>query len=366
MSMPFDSGSVSFTICKIAHPIPSDLLNRFDANKAHSLASVLDEPQYGWVSGRHLLEERIDDLTAFAGGYLHLNLRIAQRKVPSSLFKARCAMHELAVIEERNLDYVPRKQRKEIREMVKDDLLKEVPPTLKGLPFVLDANGGWLYLGATSQKQVELFFEHFYTAMGFEPVPLTPALAAESLFNISEEALAPLDFAAGAPAAAEPTPGRDFLTWLWYSQEAEGGMVEIPDYGQFAFMLDGPLVFAADGQGALETVVRKGNPTQSAEAQAALRVGKKLRQAKLVLARDKESWTCTLDADEFTFRSLSLPNGEEMDAGSQFQERVMFLAMFRQVFFELYRRYTEIAVDPGAVRRHTDAFAAWVEERTGR
>ena len=36
----------------------------------------------------------------------------------------------------------------------------------------------------------------------------------------------------------EYSPGRDFLTWLWYFSEEEGGEVNVKGYEKFAMMID--------------------------------------------------------------------------------------------------------------------------------
>ena len=106
-----------------------------------------------------------------------------------------------------------------------------------------------------------------------------------------------------------------------------------------SMMIDGPLSFISDGEGSFETVVRKGNPLKSAEARAALNVGKKLKKAKLIFCRADEIWTAGFDADNFTFSSVSLPEGEEMDYASRFAERVNNLHIFKAVFNSFYRHF---------------------------
>ena len=90
--MPFDRGTFSLSILKLTGDLPSDALEKLDAMKAGKLDEVKDEQQVGWVSGRHLLERRIDEETAFLGGHIYLNLRTAQRKVPSALLNAEAKM----------------------------------------------------------------------------------------------------------------------------------------------------------------------------------------------------------------------------------------------------------------------------------
>ena len=341
--MPFDRGSFSCRVCHLDRPLPKDALERFAAKAAGGLDAVREEPQLGWVSGRHLLETRIDEETAITGGHLHLCLRQAVRKIPPALLRAECRLVELAAQKEAGTSSVNRKERKRIREEVTTRMLPQMPPQLGGTPFVVEAATSRLYLGATSDRQLDAFLGLFSDTLGFDPVPLTAEIAARDLFQVDPDSLPRLLFAPDRPqnAGAEQSPlGRDFLTWLWFLREETGGNLPKSAHGEFAFELDGPLVFAGDGPDAQELVIRKGAPTSSAEAQAALLAGKKLKRAKLTIARARtEVWSVTVDADKFIFRGLRLPDGEALEEHAAFAERIISLHLFQALFYALFERY---------------------------
>ncbi len=360
--MPFDSGTQSVTFCYMPKEFPKDAVERFAAKRAGNLNSVMDEPQIGWVSGRHLLENRIDDDTATCGGYLHLHLRTAVRKIPSALFKAECRIEELALMQANNSFAISRKQKKEIRETVTERLLKDMPPSLSGIPFVVDPNHQTLLLGAVSQRQIDSFLGFLYETVGFEPIPLFPETLIEHVFDKNIRDLNSLSFTSDpGKVDDEPAIGRDFATWLWYFQEEEGGTFDVNGLGQFAIAIDGPLTFAAESSAAMESVVRKGMPTISAEAKAALRVGKKLTRAKYNITRGKETWTFTLDADSFALRSVKLPDGEELDPMSHFQERILFFNILRETFNTLFGKFLEQIEDTDRANALQDKVIAWAE-----
>ncbi|HAR67070.1 MAG TPA: hypothetical protein DCR55_12780 [Lentisphaeria bacterium] len=361
--MPFDAGTISFTICKLARDLPDEVVDGFAAHAARSLETVTDEPRFGWVTGRHLLDTNIEEHTAKAGGHLHLCLQSAVRRIPSSLFKAECRIRELAYMADKDADFVPRKVRQEIKDEVTDFLLPDMPPTVSGIPFVVDQNRGLMYLGATSVKQVDTFLEHFYEAQKIEPVPLTPEFASEIEFGVNPDTFLPMTFSPEVQLDPDGYFGRDFLTWIWYYQDTQKGTFEVGDLGEFGVMIDGPLTFAAEGPGALESVARKGTPTRSAEAKAAMSVGKRLRLASVIIARDQDVWTCTLDADTFAFKGMKLPDtGEALDSDSRFMERVMQLDIFRQAFFALYKLYVEVASDKEKSAELAPKLKAWVQD----
>ena len=366
--MAFSNGPITTSVCLLPNELPEGAVERFAARAAKALDAVGAEPETGWVSGRHLLETQIDEQTAYAGGYLHLSLRVTERKIPGALLRAHCRMRELAW-EAENGREPGRKQRKAIREEVTEQLLPEMPPQIRGIPFVVDANDHKLYLGTPSLKMEDLFLESFRETIGFEPVPLTPETYVAVIRELEVEDLHRLVFTPTPDQACEAEGcelGRDFLTWLWFLQE-EVGEVSLKKYGRFAVMIDGPLLLAATGNGAMESIVRRGSPTVSAEAKAALMVGKKLKKAKLFLRHDNgDLWSTTVDADRFVFSSLHLPEGEAMDPHAVFEERVTSLYYFQRAFYGLFDQFLDEVRVPAQAAALEKRLQEWVARRESR
>ena len=67
--------------------------------------------------------------------------------------------------------------------------------------------------------------------------------------------------------------------------------------------------------------------------------GKKLRFARILFARGEETWTFSLDADRFVFRGLKVPKGEAMGQEGRFQERMMSIEQFRNIFVAFFGRF---------------------------
>ncbi len=340
--MPFESGSTALTICNLSAKLPKDYLERLAANSAGKLDDVKEEPQFGWVSGRHLLENEIDENTAICGGHLYINLRKAERKIPSSLLKAICRREELAYMQANDTAAVPSKERKRIRlEAIERNLMK-MPPSISALPFVVDTALNVLYAGTGSLKQLDNLIALFHKSLDVEPVPLSVNEMMVKLMKGAETDLPSLSFCGASGKDADPVPARDFLTWLWFLTEETGGKIKTP-CGDFEAMIEGPLTFAfasSEAKGAAESTVKKGGcPQVSAEAKAALAVGKKLRKAKLTITRGSEIWSGTFDADKLSFSGLSLPEGEEMERNSRFAERVDRLHVLHvalEAYFKLF------------------------------
>ena len=365
--MPFDQGNLTFRICRMPEAMPEDAVKKFAEHAGQPLEMVHDEPMWGWVSPRHLLDCNITEETIKTAGYYHLCLRQAERKIPASLLTAECRLEELSRMAAAGTDHINKKERKTIKEEVQQRLLPDMPPQLSGIYFVIDEAEKLLFTTATSQHALDIFLSMFNKTFGFEPIPLNPDLIATDMYGIAPEDVPGICI---SPNMKQPqgegngTLGENFLTWLWFYQEQRGGVLPPSKLGEFALMIDGPLTFVSEGSGALESVVRKGTPTISAEAKAALMVGKKLKSAKFILARDQnQEWSCTLDAEEFTFRGLKLPEGEAMDHDSIFEERMTNLFIFHSAFFGLFEKFLREMTDPAKAEEYQTKAREWVANK---
>ena len=361
--MPFESGSTALTICSLSEKMPKDFLARLAKYSAGKLDDVRDEPAIGWVSGRHLLESDINEMTSLCGGHLYVNLRKAERKIPAQLLKAICRREELAYMQANDTILVPKSERRRIKEDAVERNLMKMPPSIGATPIVVDMAQNVMYVGSASLKTLDLIAAEFLKAMEIEPIPLTIRELMFKLFKLGETDLPLLSFN-GRPGG-EAVPGRDFLTWLWYYSETSEGQIKVGDLGVFNLIIEGPLTFACasdDAPGATESVVKKGCPQMSAEAKAALSVGKKLKKAKILLARgDADKWTFAFDADTFTMTGLKLPETESQELNTRFEERVIFLNILQQALAEYFKKFASDIMS--GEKNVLDKIIKWASER---
>jgi hypothetical protein len=105
--------------------------------------------------------------------------------------------------------------------------------------------------------------------------------------------------------------GQEFLTWLWFRADTRDATFELSDRRRLGVALDDYLAFAAADDDQTEQTLRRGLPTASAEAAAALRNGRVLRRAKLILAVGEATWTATLDGPTMTLSGVRGPDDSE-------------------------------------------------------
>ncbi|MBL9079646.1 MAG: hypothetical protein JNL08_19235 [Planctomycetes bacterium] len=105
--------------------------------------------------------------------------------------------------------------------------------------------------------------------------------------------------------------GEEFLTWLWFRWEADGGEFALPGGRVVGVALDDFLSFAAPSEDETEQTLRRGLPTRTAEARTALRQGRRLRKARLLIGEGSRQWAATLDAPTLTLNGVRLPEDAE-------------------------------------------------------
>ncbi len=339
--MPFENGTVNVAFFKYDGELPENLVDIFANRRACDECMITDEPHFGWVAGSRLLDNQIDEGSISHGSFYYLTLRRAERKIPASYLNALCRAEEHAAQVTRQLDFIPKKLKTEIKEDIIDKNLMKMPPSLSGIPMVISPVDKMIIVGATSAAQQDLFVEHFFTATGIEPLPITPAYWLDKNFQKTEVDVPVIEFA--KDIVDDTNIGRDFLTWLWYFSEVEG-KISHETYGEFDIMLEGPLTMAAatDSLGSAETVIKNGEaPQRSAEAKAALLIGKKLKKAKFTLTNLDKVYVGNFDADKFAVGSLNLPEGEKMDDFNRFEERMNNLIIFQAALEAYFNKFVE-------------------------
>lgn len=321
----------------------------------------------GFATSRHLLDRNITEDTAVVGGYVSMCVTKAERKVSAALYKTECRICELAEGAGRPL---PRDRRNAIRQETSERLKKAVQPTLSGIHFVVEPsvsfNGGHrIYATAISEKQMDALFYMLLQA-GIQVLTMTPEVIAvqETDGALNPRDLPPVCFSGQAENATR-TLGQDFLTYLWHFSETRGTVADCNNT-QWAIGIDGPLYFHCEGEGAHEVVLRKGLPGASAEARDALRYGKKLRAATIVLACGDQQFKFTLEADTFSFRSVRLPTCERLDSVSRFQERMLAINRLTAMMIFLYRRFLHLRMREVEWAEEVESIGDWIQKRTAK
>lgn len=148
--------------------------------------------------------------------------------------------------------------------------------------------------------------------------------------------------------------GQEFLTWLWFKSDERGGTIFVPDIGDVQVVFEKHMLLEY-GQGeAHETLICQGLQTELKEARTGLAMGKKLEQARILLAKDNYEYHLTLKASLFEFRSVKLPKtmaaSEEGDDPAAVEgrllDRIGLLEEAAGTVDELFRLFLKSRVSP--------------------
>lgn len=351
--MSIKAGSVSFRMFKRNGMSDGEVIRRLSEYALPALNTVGHGQVSGFVTARHAADRAINEDNALLGGHVVVGLTAAEKRVPSSLLKAECRMEEIAAQQAMGHERLKAADRAVIRKAVEERLMAGAQHTLRTIDIAF-VDHELVIATCTNDSQQDHMMLHWVQATGKTMLPVDIGTIYPGVKDWG-----PRSFTAElADYEADNMPGAEFLTWLWFLAEARGGMVKIGGLGDVAVMIEGPLVMGMEGQGAHEAVLRKGEPMLGGETKAALLAGKKLRRAKVTLARGDQSWVFTLDHG-MTVRGLRVPEGEKLDIASRFQERMSNVKVFEIMVGELVRRFAGERNDAEVV----EEIKAWVAQR---
>jgi len=190
----------------------------------------------------------------------------------------------------------------------------------------------------------------------------------------------------GASTAARVDPkgqaflGREFLTWLWFRCESDGGTFELPGLGggaaagdeadgeggaaaEVGVVFNDYVSLISDGEDREESIVKKGSPHRSAEARTALLVGKLVAAAKLEIARGERSFTATVVGETLDFRSVKYPDPQGDDPEERAVERLEAMRELTDIIDALYGMFLGVRTSPAWDAREVPAMTRWIKKR---
>lgn len=102
--------------------------------------------------------------------------------------------------------------------------------------------------------------------------------------------------------------GQEFLTWLWFKSEERGGAVHLAEAGEDIQLVFEKHMMLEYGEGEnREKLICRGLMTELQEARTGLAMGKKVEQARMLLARGEYEWTLSFKATLMEFRNVKPP-----------------------------------------------------------
>ena len=154
--------------------------------------------------------------------------------------------------------------------------------------------------------------------------------------------------------------GKEFLTWLWFRSETNEGLVDVPDQETVELWFDDKLVLSG-ADGAKEQNIIKGEaPTESPEARMALRMGKKLSEAKMRLIKGQRKWTYNIKGETLALGGVKIPAVLSRQEDDQAYERFYLMEELNNAILALYRSFVELRVDKEKWAAELTKMREWV------
>jgi hypothetical protein len=374
-------GTLTVTKYRVTGTLPPDF-NKFIDQRIKEfaftgLATGEEEKSVGWTSLENILDTNFEYANYALAGYLIFSLRIDRKVVPPALLKLKVLEAERDLIAHRGTNKIYKEDRRDIKERVRFSLLHQTQPIPAFYEICWNVDQGWLIFGSLSEKIRDDFEDIFKRAFNVnlrQFVPWDKDYADADTFGpvlASYESKTPAssehDFTAGTSEVDLSSIGREFLTWLWFKSEERGGTILIPETGDIELIFVQKLILESGEGQYSETVSCHGIHSDLNEGKAALRKGKKIREARLKLGVGTDECEFTLKADNFQFQSMKFPPAinmgeEDQDREGRILERIYLLETTIGTMEKLFALFLKKRRSPQWNSEEVQQMKRWMQE----
>ncbi|MDF1553148.1 MAG: hypothetical protein P1P84_08810 [Deferrisomatales bacterium] len=162
--------------------------------------------------------------------------------------------------------------------------------------------------------------------------------------------------------------GYEFLTWLWYRSEVEGGELEVPAMGPVSLWIEDRIVLGSLDTESKENILKDGDVSRSGEAAAALKLGKKLQQARFGMIREDREYRFVLDGTHLDWNSVKLPTTLAEEADDWHATALVRQSLIGEcvdVFDALFQQFSQARISATWGGEVLPAMATWIAEKEG-
>lgn len=176
--MGFLNGSASFVRFSVEGDLPENFWDfaaeRIKAFSFKDIDDTYDEFSVGWVSVRNMFDTDFQFASYASGDYITLSLRCDERKVAPAILKKFSRKEEERIKREKQIPKIGRAARIEIRERIKNELLKKAAPIPAVYDLCWNLSEATLLFFSTSKKAHALLEDLFKETFGLLLVQQIP------------------------------------------------------------------------------------------------------------------------------------------------------------------------------------------------
>ena len=354
------NGTMSLRYYRVEGDLPKSYREEFLAQmKKFAFRELAAEKELsiGWVRPENFLDVDFREENLFQNQYLTCTLRIDSKKIDGKLFRALFDREHEKLKKETNRERVKPFERKEIKERIQKKLLAEAMPTRRLYDVCWDVPAGRMYFFATADRLQDTFREQFekcfhMTANGLTVKGRFEAVTGETMPPDLED------------------PGREFLQWLYWRTDQEGGKFKLPKSGEVHLWVEDRMFFKEPGQEdpqpgtprPASTTLAGGDPARAPEARASLAGGKRLSKVKLGLKRGEREWSFVLDGETLDVTALKIPALFTEEEDEKLFERLALLEEASFVVEELFGDYAAARLSDDWERKDQAWQQRWIQE----
>jgi hypothetical protein len=350
--MGIQSASATFTRFTVQDPVQKDFWDFVEnALKEGSFNPVQEDRSEasGFASWDDLFDTSFDFTSYHKAEYVAFRFRVDRRKVPSILLKQQV---QTAIQEHREKSegkWPSRQEKLEIREDVLDRLLARSLPQPAACDLVWNTRNKTLLVGTSGQKMLDAVRGHLETFLRLYPAPLYHAAWAQRLLPPAGPEQAALQSLVSTQSSNAMEEGRslgyDFLTWLWFFSETEGGRFTLSDDREAEIHPGERLVLSLPEDGR-ERVICTTPAVSLHEARTALRRGKRVEEIQLFMKIGDTEYVLRLDTSLWAIRGLRTPkqlkDPEDQDNDGLFLEKMYFLEEVSDCLDAAYKQFLSL------------------------
>ena len=190
--------------------------------------------------------------------------------------------------------------------------------------------------------------------------------------TLAEEIAASGETAVDEAAAAERADredfqylGREFLTWLVYHADSEGGAFPgANDVSDFTIGFGGRLTLRTPGGMVTDVTMKGPAPSLSADLRYALAGGLSVKEADLLLSQDERKFSFGLNSEQFDLKRVKLPELLTEEDDDRADERLALLSDLDAALRVSFAHFLGLRAKPGWKRTIVPLIRAWLTEGT--
>ncbi|MBI4800337.1 MAG: hypothetical protein HY794_16725 [Desulfarculus sp.] len=345
-----------------------------------------EEYDSGWVRPDDWLRADVDYASCVQEPYVILGLRADRRRIKGPVMKKELRLAMDNWREEHPDEPLGRVRRNDIKDRVRLELLRRLPPEPTLAEVIWNTKTGEVWVGTQAEKALGMFETKFRASFGLGVCPRLPLLLGMDLLGDDKRCarlceaygVQPFLLPDAPPVAILEQPSRwlmqDYLTWLWATADTKGGL-DMGDLGAASIRLGTEMRLAPkDGMPGSSMALTAGHEQtledeDLAEAFEALDAGKRPTRASFTLTTEGLSLGVSLRAAASGPANLTLPpteasKGKDAEWWGAALERVYLIEQAQGLLDGLLFAWLLAArTSPQARAKADKAIAGWINDR---